>query len=104
MRAVFVHKPDLLTAAIPKHDQVLAEDADRLRQFTQFAGDENWMPETPQILTARRAWTHPRNFIIDGHRLGLLIAAEILERGLSEAGRYRWIHLYVSCTSWGELL
>src|ERR1700730_14834815 len=74
MRAIKLQEADR-TRLVAERDEVLAEDAQAPRQLAQFAGEDDRLPEAPQIFPARLARPDPGQLMILGRPLAMVIGA-----------------------------
>jgi len=62
-------------APVAVGDEVLAEDADAPRQVAQFAGEDDRLPEAPQIFPARRPRPDAGQLLVIRRPLAVVISA-----------------------------
>ncbi len=74
MRAMQFEETDR-AAAIAERDEILAHDAQPPRQVAQFLGQNDRLPEAPQIFAAGRARADPRQLLVLRRPLAMMVCA-----------------------------
>src|SRR5262249_61084434 len=81
VRAMKLEQADA-SGLVAKDDEILAHDPDAQRHVGQVAGEGNGLPEAPQVLAARRAWTHPNQLVVRRrHLAGKIGTVRCVEKG-----------------------
>ncbi len=74
MRAMQFQEADR-TALVTKRYKILAENSQSARQLAEFTGQDDRLPEAPQIFAAGRAWPDAGQLFVFSRPLAMVIAA-----------------------------